>query len=248
MKCTINNLPQLNRIVDDISKMIQDGKFVNIDYGVASKPKTKNQMGFYFGALSAQLVDYLFDCGFNVSDKDVRYYLYKKVSEFVPQMVSDCFLFGKDPRIKHLDEFDRELMSQFIDGVFQVLDQEPLFAGAKLTPDTRYNYFFHLDPEEIKFADAQKFDQHDEKYLEHIRTQPCMICGIQHRSEAHHLKDMELCGMGQKAPDAFAIPLCHQCHMNVAHGTGFKESLRWLPFDIKTACRVMYLRWKALGK
>ena len=76
MKCTLYNLAQLERVSDDIKKMIQDGKFVNIDYGSASKAKTKNQMGFYFAALSAQIKDYLLDCGFNVDDKDVRYYFY----------------------------------------------------------------------------------------------------------------------------------------------------------------------------
>ena len=55
MKMTVYNVVQLERIVDDMKKMIQDGKFVNIDYGTASKAKTKNQMGFFFSALSAQI-------------------------------------------------------------------------------------------------------------------------------------------------------------------------------------------------
>ena len=139
---------------------------------------------------------------------------------------------------------DRELTSKFIDGLFTVIDTDPLFSGLQMTPDVYMNFLYHLDPEEVRFAETQSFPQHDEEYLEHIRRLPCMICGKQHVSEAHHLKDMELCGLTQKAPDAFAIPLCHNCHLGIAHGTGFKEAIKWLPYDIKTVCKIMYLRWK----
>lgn len=248
MKMTVYNVAQLERIVDDIKKMVQDGKFVNIDYGSASKAKTKNQMGFYFAALSAQIRDYLIDCGFNVDDKDVRYYFYKKVSEFVPEMVSDCGIFGKEPRIKHLDEYDRELMGKFIDGVFQVLDQEPLFAGAKLTPDVYFNWVNHITPAELDMTNVMAFPERSPEYLNFRRSQPCIICGIQHRSEAHHLKDMRLCGLTQKAPDWATLSLCQNCHRTIAHGTGFKDSLKWIPFDLIDFCKLCYSRWFTLGK
>lgn len=248
VKCMICNEAQLDNHFAEISKLIRDGKFVNLDYGVASKPKTKNQLGFFFAALSGQIRDYLNECGFVVDDKDVRYYLYKKVAEFVPEMVSDCGLFGKEPRIKHLDEMDKELMSKFIDGVFQVLDTEPLFAGAKLTPDVYFNWLNHLTDEEIRQVSMGELPDRDEEYLNFRRSQPCLICGIQHRSQAHHLRDMRLAGMAIKAPDWAAISLCPACHRDIAHGVGFKESLRWIPIDLIVFCRLCYNRWKSFGK
>lgn len=241
-------MAQVEKHFAEVSKMIQEGKFVNIDYGVASKPKTKNQMGFYFAALSGQIKDYLGDCGIPVDDKDVRYYFYKKVSEFTPEMVSDCGIFGKEPRVKHIDEYDRALMSKFIDGVFQVLDSEPLFAGAKLTPDVYFNWVNHLSEDEVRQAEVGDLPERDEKYLDFRRSQPCLICGIQHRSQAHHLRDTRLAGMAIKAPDWAAISLCPDCHRNIAHGVGFKESLRWIPIDLIVFCRICYMRWKTLGK
>lgn len=245
MKCTLYNLEQLERVVDEIKKDIQDGKFVNIDYGNASKPKTKAQTGFFFSALSSQIRDYLTECGFVVDDKDVRYYLYKKVSEIVPEIISDCGIFGKEPRIKHLDEYDRATMSKFIDGVFLVLSQENLFAGIKLTPDVYFNWVNHITDEELQALKTADVPERDNSYLDYRRSQPCIICGIQHRSEAHHLKDMRLCGLTQKAPDWATVSLCTQCHRNIAHGTGFMESLKWIPFDLVDFCKMCYLRWQA---
>jgi hypothetical protein len=46
-------------------------------------------------------------------------------------------------------------------------------------------------------------------YRAWIRTLPCAACGIEGRSEAAHTGAH---GLGQKAPDAQAIPLCSDCH------------------------------------
>lgn len=49
----------------------------------------------------------------------------------------------------------------------------------------------------------------DPKYLSWIRTQPCVVCGVQRGIEASHTGPH---GLGQKSPDKSAIPLCHRHH------------------------------------
>ena len=49
----------------------------------------------------------------------------------------------------------------------------------------------------------------DAAYLGWIRTLTCVACQREGRSEAAHTGDH---GLGQKAPDTDAIPLCAACH------------------------------------
>lgn len=243
-RIVIYNQQMLDVAIEDLKKSFEKNKRLNLFYEKASKERTLKQVGFTFAALINGITDYLQDCGFVLDNEDVRYALYDQVSQVVPEMIVDKQIFNGKPRIKHISEMDRELMSKFIDGIFNILDTNPLYAGIKLHPSVYMNFLWHLDMEEIKNAEKQDVPQFEKKYLEYIRTRPCLICGIQHCSEAHHIKDMELCGISQKSADVFAIPLCHNCHMKIAHGTGFKESLKWLPYDIKTVCKILYFRWK----
>lgn len=244
MKVMVRNPEMWENHKAEIEKMVSEGQYVNLSYEKAHKPKTREQMGFLFAALMNQCRDFFNECGYNVDDKDVRYYFYEKVADFLPEIVSDCGLFGKKQRIKHLDEYDRETMAKFIDGCFKVIDEDPLLAGIMLTPDTYYNWASHLTIDELNMSLQKDLPERDSDYLEYIRERPCIICGIQHRSEAHHVKDMRACGMAQKSPDWCAIPLCHKCHMNIAHGTGFKDRMKWIQIDMLAFLRICYLRWK----
>jgi hypothetical protein len=49
----------------------------------------------------------------------------------------------------------------------------------------------------------------DPAYLAWVRQQPCSVCG-RWGSEAHHTGRH---GVGQRAHDHTAVPLCHACHM-----------------------------------
>jgi hypothetical protein len=49
----------------------------------------------------------------------------------------------------------------------------------------------------------------DAEYLRWIRTQSCRGCGRCAPSEAHHAGKR---GLGQRAHDHTAIPLCRDCH------------------------------------
>ena len=51
----------------------------------------------------------------------------------------------------------------------------------------------------------------DAKYLKWIRTQACTLCSHP-QVEAHHTTSG---GMGLKGSDYEAIPLCHNCHMQL---------------------------------
>lgn len=244
MKLTCYNEYQLSTVIEDIKRDFAQFGRLNISYEKASKEKTKAQIGFVFAALINQITSYFQFCGFNVDEEDVRYKLYEDVSQIVPELVVDKQLFGGKPRIKHIPEMDRELLSKFINGIFEVLDNNPIYAGAKLSPDTYYNFVFHLDPEEIKTARLVELPERDAEYLEFIRSRPCICCGKQHRSDAHHIRDTRTAGMAIKSPDWYAVPLCHDCHLAIAHGTGWKDAVKWIPIDLIDFARLCYIRWK----
>lgn len=243
MKCVVYNLKMWENHKAEIEKLLSDGKNVNLVYEIASKEKTKKQIGFFYGALCDQITTYLKDCGFNVNVERVKRGLYKQVSQIVPEMVVDD-IFGDDEYIMHISDMDRPVMSKFIDGVFQVIDSNPMYSGLKLTPDVRNNFVFNLTDDEIRQAQQAELPERDADYLNFIREQPCIICGKQHRSDAHHLRDTRTSGEAIKGPDWTCMPLCHECHLGIAHGTGFKECMKWLPIDILDFLRIKYMRWK----
>jgi hypothetical protein len=49
-------------------------------------------------------------------------------------------------------------------------------------------------------------------HLALIRLLPCAVCRIYGGVQAHHLMVKEHRGIGMRAPDMFAIPLCDSCH------------------------------------
>lgn len=58
----------------------------------------------------------------------------------------------------------------------------------------------------------------DPAYLAWVRSLPCVSCGRPPRSEAHHVTMGR--GLGQKAPDDQAVPLCPRCHCCFHDGAG----------------------------
>ena len=238
----IYNQQMLDKAKDDIQCEFEKNGRLNLSYEKAHKERTMAQVGFIFAALIKQITEYYIDCGFNVDEEDVRYKLYDEVSEIVPEMVVDKQIFGGKQRIKHLSEMDRGLCSKFIDGIFEVL-KKPMYAGIKMHPSVFYNWAFHIDPVEITIAKGTDLPERNENYLNYIRSLPCVCCGVQHRSDAHHLKDNRLGGISQKSPDWTALPLCHECHMTVAHGEGWKKAMEWIPLELDSFTKLCYLRW-----
>jgi hypothetical protein len=47
-------------------------------------------------------------------------------------------------------------------------------------------------------------------HLARVKAMDCGLCGASGPSDAHHIREGQ--GMGQKASDYLAIPLCKDCH------------------------------------
>lgn len=96
-------------------------------------------------------------------------------------------------------------------------------------------------PQKPKRADlGRKPRERDEKHLAALRKCPCILCGSEHAVEASHIRmnngpKTPNPGMGQKPNDRFALPLCHQEHMEQhAHPRGergFWEDHKINPFE-----------------
>ena len=248
MKTIIYNEQMLDAVIEDIRNLFASKKRINIEYDVAHKERTNAQLKFWFGALCDGIYRYIQENGDVIARDDVKDGVCFQVSRYMPEMIKDLSIFGLKEKIRGISELkDRELMSKFIDAVFTLIDQDPMYEWLQLHPSIEYNWTFHIRPEEIKAVSNMTLPERDNDYLNWVRTKPCIVCGRMHRSEAHHVKIKELVAMGKKTPDWTALPLCHKCHMCVAHGTGFKEAMEWLPIKMIDFCRLNYVRWKHHG-
>ena len=69
----------------------------------------------------------------------------------------------------------------------------------------------------------------DKDYLEWLREQDCICCGLHtDRMPPHHfIGEGGMSGMGLKAPDLFAMPMCLDCHNDIHRAVkGWKEIQR----------------------
>lgn len=66
------------------------------------------------------------------------------------------------------------------------------------------------------------------EYLDWIRDQRCAVCMAEGPCQAHHLKgEFHQSGVGLKAPDYLAMPLCYLCHMEFhAAVDGWRDAQR----------------------
>ncbi len=66
------------------------------------------------------------------------------------------------------------------------------------------------------------------KHLENLRQLGCCICGD--LAEVHHLKQgipLKERGMGRRAADRYAVPLCHTHHINGVETLSSKSETAW---------------------
>lgn len=68
------------------------------------------------------------------------------------------------------------------------------------------------------------FRLRSEKYLRHVRSKPCLICGD--RAEAHHLTFAQPRAKALKTGDQYTVPLCHRHHMEL-HESPLGERTWW---------------------
>ena len=50
------------------------------------------------------------------------------------------------------------------------------------------------------------------KHLKKVSELSCMVCGVQGKTQAHHLLRTGEHGMALKSGDNWAVPLCFHCH------------------------------------
>lgn len=81
-------------------------------------------------------------------------------------------------------------------------------------------------------------------YLMHVCGLPCCACGINPGGVAHHLLRGSGHGVGLKAADDQALPLCQICH-NALHRDGNEG--RWLAergINGPELARTIFERWR----
>ena len=66
----------------------------------------------------------------------------------------------------------------------------------------------------------KKRDGMSASHLALVRKLPCCVCLSDEGCQAHHLGISEERGIGQKASDQWAVPLCVMCHARL-HTFGF---------------------------
>lgn len=72
--------------------------------------------------------------------------------------------------------------------------------------------------------DKGPFRLRSEKYLQYIRSKPCLICGG--KADAHHLTHAQPRAMGRKTGDQYTVPLCRLHHIEL-HTSPMPERTFW---------------------
>ncbi len=79
-----------------------------------------------------------------------------------------------------------------------------------------------------KNREVKPREGNDSKHLANIRLLPCAVCGAYAPNEAHHLKEgTGERGMNQRSTDKWAIPLCHDDHINGVEKVASTKEIQW---------------------
>jgi hypothetical protein len=95
-------------------------------------------------------------------------------------------------------------------------------------PDNRPN--LRVRRLKVKAPPAEvRRERQEPGYLEKIRKLPCCIPGCKESppSHAHHLKCTGERGIGKKSSNKWAVPLCHECHINGVERIGSRQEAAW---------------------
>lgn len=60
-------------------------------------------------------------------------------------------------------------------------------------------------------------------HLSRVSAQPCALCGVEGRSEVHHILEGRI--KGRKSGHWTAIPLCADCHRGSHNGVHGRQSM-----------------------
>lgn len=89
------------------------------------------------------------------------------------------------------------------------------------------NFKTPLEKRKREKSPAEKRPGNDPDYLALVRQLPCCVCGAPPPSEPHHLKATRERGMGKKSDDKWALPMCHDCHINGVERHGSRREVSW---------------------
>ena len=245
-KYVVTNLKKLINIFAEVKAELEKNpdRSINLSWEFSFREKTRSQLGYFFGGIVEAIQKHFKEIyGEEYSKEIIKELLYVECSS-KEELISPN---GKTIEItKRISMMSVQEMSEFIEKVITFCEQYEI----PLQPELRFLWVNNLNPEYVAEVEETKFRERDESYLRYVRSQPCIICGAYH-SEAHHLKDRELAGLGAKTPDYMAVSLCSECHRNYlgsdSHITTEKVK-RLAPFlfrklSTKQFCKMCYERY-----
>ena len=95
-----------------------------------------------------------------------------------------------------------------------------------------------VDKSELAMAEPRRI--RDKEHLQHVASQPCLICG-RTPSQAHHLRFAQARALGRKVSDEWTVPLCATHHRSL-HDGGDEE--RWWRERSADPIAVAKLLWR----
>ena len=98
---------------------------------------------------------------------------------------------------------------------------------------------FGENMEEIVKSFWKTLPERDLKYINWIKTLPCIACGYPF-SDPHHT---ETGGKGTKASDYTCVPLC-RTHHQMLHSHGKQSFQKEFNIDFKSVCKRLNTVWK----
>lgn len=245
-KYVVANLKKLVNIFGEIKAELEkhQDKTINLSWEFSFREKTRSQLGYFFGGIVEAIQKHFKEIyGEEYSKEIIKELLYVECSS-KEELISPN---GKTIEImKRISMMSVQEMSEFIEKVIVFCEQYEIILQSEL----RFLWVNNLSPEYVAEVEQTKFRNKDESYLRYVRQQPCIVCGAYH-SEAHHLKDRELAGLGAKTPDYMAVSLCSECHRNYmgsdSHITTEKV-VRLAPYlfrklSTKQFCKLCYERY-----
>ena len=251
----VYNTPHLKNVFAEINRRIKRGERLVLRFEKVTKRKSHKQLRNLFGNLVTPLAEYLSaESGITIEPLAMERELLKRYSALAE---SPVLKFGFDLRRMRpeviptrLSEMDTAQAADFTNWCVEFIRER--FPELNLPPYVDYLFMNRLAEEKIRQIEyeSRKWEDRDRRYLDHIRSKPCIVCGrvAAERNEAHHLRDITLgSGVAEKVADYYTVPLCRECHQAL-HDKGTGELCELIApvlheQGINVFCKVCYYRW-----
>lgn len=245
MKITIYNEATLDNVCKEMYALLGEKKAINLSYEEYHKPKSKKQLGFFFAAICDAVVDFYHKQGLDEwTTSAVKELFYQAVSPKRKMVRFNGDIYDYSLR---MSEMDMKQMSDFIDGVLNLIERASCFKDLILTPDVRYCWVHNISQDDLRALELN-FERKCPEYLEYRRKQCCIVCGA-FGCEAHHIRETDEAGVARKADDWQTISLCRE-HHRMYHTKGqrwLNEQIGWILkyMTLEEFCACCFQRWKS---